>query len=136
MGTADDLAEALAHLLIGDVDPVGAHEGAHLGVALVAVVHDPVEHLLQGGRGDVDIIAEDVDRAAVFGADLNAGDDLKTGLFRLGRRADIAAGRIVVCDRDRRKAEPRRLAHDLLGRGGAVGGGGVDVKVDSFHLTA
>ena len=134
MRPSDDLAEARVHPFDIHVDAAFAQLRAELDVPLVPVAVHPVQHLLQRGGGGVDVIAEDVHRAAELGADLDAGHDLDSAAETFLRRARIADGRVVVGDRHGRKSGSQGLLHDLLGREGPVGGGGVDMQVDLFHV--
>ena len=82
---------------------------------------------------DVDEITEDVNVASArHGADLDAGNQLDAGVNAPPRGRPANAGRgVVIGDADERRGPrrgPRETSSD--GASSAVGGGGMEVKID------
>ena len=134
MRPPDRRAEALAHGLVADGQPVRSHPARDDAVALVPVFQHPLEY-----RGDlrglrVDIIPEDVYRSGENRADLDPRHDLKAKARPFRGGGGIARGRVVVGDGDGSQSELLREADDLFRALRAVRFGCVYVQVDLSHL--
>ena len=138
VGTADRLAvrPARGDLAFVQLQAELAQRGGHAQRALLAVGEELGEPLGEQRAGVVDGVAEDVQfaadrRAVVDRGDLDRGDDAHAVALAGAQRLGDAADRVVVGERQQLHAGLGRALHDLGGRQGAVGVGGVGLQVEA-----
>ena len=128
-------AEAAVHLVIAYRNTVGCHKLGHFPVALISVVHDPVEHRPQPVRLRIYIISEYMYGAAVLRAYLYPRHDLYAELLAGFGSLGIAGYRVMIGHRDSGKANIRGKPDGLAPGRGSVRCGGVYMQVYLLHPT-